>query len=358
MSIPAVSGAEEEAIEFVYNEFRKYADEVEVDRMGNVIARKVGTGGDSLRVMIPTHLDEIGLIVKYIEPNGFLRIEKVGDLLDYIFPGKRMKVIGDKGPVPGVVGVTPAHLTSVAWGGSERQTSPPVSDQFIDIGVATVKEAEELGVHVGTSVCFDSELTVLGKSKFLAGKAFDDRALVAISIETLKRLRELKHQATVYHVGTVEHEPGLRGVKTATYRVRPNIAIGLDVVIAGDSPGTETRKAPIRLGGGPSIKFMDVDLPGTGQFSHPRVRDLIAETAREKGIPIQFDVCGSGLTTDASAVQWMFDGIPSTVLSLPARYTHGPNEVVNVEDMDNMVELLTASIAKIGCAFDLRRIRA
>ena len=352
VSVPGVSGFERDVANMVKNELGKYMDTVKIDRMGNVISKKAGTNPKAPIVMVVAHTDEVGLMVKYIENNGFLRFEKVGDLTDRQFPGLKVIVHTRNGLLPGVVGVGAAHLTGIGWGGVERLSSPPVRDQFIDIGASSREEAEEMGVSVGSPIAYSSDFTRLG-DKFVCGKAFDDRVGLYIMIEAMRRLKGMKHEATICAVGAVEEEPGCRGVRTAAFQLEPDAAIGLDGACAGDYPGMELRDAPIELGRGPAIKIMDVDVPHSGMISHSKIRELLINTAVKNKIPYQLEVFGKGVTSDVSYIQWTGSGIPSCVISFPLRYAHSPFEVVNLDDLRNSVLLLTSSLASLTSKFKL-----
>ena len=349
-----LAGFEDDVITIFARELENCTDRIEIDDLGNVYGFKKGTG--ELTLMLQAHMDEIGLIVKYIEEDGFVRVEKMGDLLDYIFPGSRVVLGGKKGPLEGIVGIVAAHMVGgQTWGGEERRVSPGVEDQFIDIGASSRDEAVEMGVEIGTPVTFFSEPVRLGEH-LIAGKSMDDRALLAVIVEVMKRLKSRKHGCRVVAVGTVEEEPGCRGVRVAAERLRPDLALALDITIAGDLPGSDFRKAPISLGKGPGIKVMDVDVPHTGLITHRPLREFVIETSEKLGIPIQKEVFGSGITTDGSGIQWSGTGVPTMVLSIPARYAHSAVETLHLADMELLVELLVEIITTFPDDFDFRRV--
>jgi endoglucanase len=352
---PGVSGFEEPVAKIFRDEVEKYVDSVRIDKMGNVIATKKGAKPDGPKVMLPAHMDEIGLMVKYIEDNGFIRFDKVGDLIDYLFPGKRIFIHGEKGPVSGVVGVIPAHMIGGGtWGGPERLTSPAVKEQFIDIGARSRVEAEEMGVVVGSTVTYKAELECIGNG-FLSGKAMDDRALLYALIQAMKDLSKTEHDATIFAVGTIEEELGAHGATMTAYELEPDAAIALDLALCGDAPGMDFKVAPVRLDGGPAITVMDQDVPLTGLIAHSKMRKLLVDTAKENKIKHQFVVMSSGATTDGTWVSVSRSGVPTGVLGLPSRYAHSPVELVSIRDLNDLIKLLTKTLLRIKSKSDVSK---
>lgn len=352
---PGVSGFEDPVAKIFRDQLAEYVDSVRIDKMGNVIGTRNGVKPDAPKVMVMAHMDEIGLMVKYIEDNGFIRFDKVGDLIDYLFPGKRVTIHGEKGPVSGLVGVIPAHMIGGGtWGGPERLTSPAVKEQFIDVGARSRAEAEEMGIVVGSTVTYKAELERIGNG-FLSGKAMDDRALLYALIQTMKNLSKTKHDATILAVGTVEEEPGLHGARTTAYELEPDAAIGLDITLCGDAAGMDFKVAPLRLDGGPAIKVMDQDVPLTGLIAHSKIRKLLVETAKENKIKHQLEVFYSGLTTDATAVSVSRSGVPTGALALPSRYAHTPVELISIRDLNDLINLLTKALLRIKSKSDVSK---
>jgi len=352
---PGVSGFEDEIAKIFRDELARYVDNTRIDKMGNVIGTKNSAKADAPKVMVLAHMDEIGLMAKYIEDNGFIRFDKVGDLIDYLFPGKHVLVHGEKGPVSGVVGVIPAHMIGGGtWGGPERLTSPAVKDQFIDVGARSREEVEKMGIVVGSPVTYKAPLEYIGNG-FLSGKAMDDRALLYVIIKAMQNLSKTKHDATVLAVGTVEEEPGLRGAKTTAYDLAPDAAIGLDITLCGDAAGMDFKTAPLRLDGGPAIKVMDTDVPLTGLIAHSKIRKLLVDTAKENKIRYQLEVFSSGLTTDATAVAVSRSGVPTGALALPSRYAHTPVELISIRDLNDLIDLLTKALLRIKSKSDISK---
>ncbi|MCL6577902.1 MAG: M42 family metallopeptidase [Candidatus Bathyarchaeota archaeon] len=323
----------------VYHELEKYADSVETDNFGNVISLKKASVKDAPKVMLAGHMDEIGLIVKHIDDKGFLFFEKVGGISPRVLFSQPVVVHGKKGPVSGLINCKPPETPE------EANKIPDLKAFFIDVGAKNKAEAEKLGVRIGDSVTFERPFKVLGSGNILASKAFDDRVGVCVIIETMKKLAKEKVEANVYGVADVQEEVGCRGAQVAAYRIAPNMAIAVDITLAGDIPGVAEKDQVTKIGAGPAIKVMDEAGGGLGLISHPKVRELLVSTAEEEKIPYQMEVLPRG-STDAAAIHLTREGVPSGVISIPTRYAHS-YEILDVNDVVNAVKLLTATIKKI-----------
>ncbi|WP_423793115.1 M42 family metallopeptidase [Methanocaldococcus indicus] len=326
--LSGISGREDSVRSYMVEELKKYC-EVEVDKFGNVIA-KIGDKGK--RVMIAAHIDEIGLMVKYIDDNGFLKFTKIGGIYDPTILNQKVKVHGEKGDLIGVLGSKPPHRMKE----EERNKIIKYEDMFIDIGAECREEAIEMGVNIGTPVSFIAELNELGKNR-LTGKAFDDRVGCSILLELAKNLSKEDLNCQVYLVGTVQEEVGLKGAKVSAYKINPDLALAIDVTIAGDHPGIKKEDAPVDLGKGVVIDIADAS--GRGLIAHPEVLKLLKDTAEKYNIPYQLEV-GEGGTTDGTAIHLVREGIPTGVLSVPARYIHTPVEVIDKRDLENTYKLI------------------
>lgn len=336
---PGVAGYEMNVGKVVYRELEKCADSVETDNFGNVISLKKASVKNAPKVMLAGHMDEIGLIVKHIDDKGFLYFEKVGGVFPRTLFAHPAIVHGKKGPVYGLINCKPPETPE------EASKVPDLKAFFIDVGAKSRVEAEKLGVRIGDSVTFERPFKVLGSGNILASKAFDDRVGVCVIIEAMKRLAKEKVEANVYGVADVQEEVGCRGAQVAAYRIAPNMAIAVDITLAGDIPGVAEKDQVTKLGAGPAIKVMDEAGGGLGLISHPKVRELLVSTAEEEKIPYQMEVLPRG-STDAATIHLTREGVPSGVISIPTRYAHS-YEVLDVNDVVNAVKLLTATIKKI-----------
>ena len=351
-----VSGYEQQIAAIFRDELVGYVDGIEIDPIGNVIGTKKGASENAIKVMVETHLDEPALNVKYIEDNGFVRLDYVGLPLLQALPFERVDVNGKHGPILGVVGAPGMHVYFMEMGGPKGPDKPPrLRDLFVDIGASSRKEAEDMGVYIGAPVTFHRQLERLGDS-LVAGKALDDRALCAVTIEAIRRLKGSKHDATIYVVGAVQEEVGNRGGRTAAFRLEPDLAIILEVTIPGDYPGVEFRDFPLRVGGGACIGIKDMSWDfALGNLAHPRIIELMTKTAVEEGIPYQLENI-SGTCTDASTIMTTGKGIPCGKISVATRYTHTGSEVLSLEDLENATRLLVGCLKRIDQSFDLNHI--
>lgn len=330
---PGVSGFEEEIRKIITDELKDHVDEIEADNMGNIIAVKKGRNGK--KIMLAAHMDEIGLMVRFIDKNGFIKFSKIGGINDQMLLNQEVIIHSKKGKILGVIGAKPPHRMKPA----EKKKVLEYENMFIDIGASNREEAEEL-ISIGDPVTIKHEFSNL-RGNLVTGKAFDNRVGCYVLVEAMKRA---KTSATIYGVGTVQEEVGLKGAKTSAFKINPDMAIALDVTICGDHPGIKFEDAPAKINKGPAIILTDAS--GRGIITHPIVKKLLIEAANEEKIPYQLEVSEGG-TTDATAIHLTREGIPTGVLSVPTRYIHTPVEVASLEDIENTIKLLIAAIEKI-----------
>ncbi|KXB06141.1 hypothetical protein AKJ53_01175 [candidate division MSBL1 archaeon SCGC-AAA382F02] len=314
------SGREETIASVVKEELEKTADRVETDKFGNVTAEKKGTSDFS--IMLAAHLDEIGLAVEKTDEEGFTYPTKVGGWDPRILPSSPMK--SKEGW--GLVSKSPKELKDK----KERKKSVKFNELFI----------ESQNLSQGDFLVKDAQVAELGNPNILAGKGFDDRAGVAILIETFKRLGE-KTEANIYGVGTVQEEVGLRGAGVAAFKLDPDLAIVLEVALADDMPVGNPHIPVVELGEGPAITVKDATM-----ISHQGLNKLLIQTAEEEGIPHQLETLEHG-GTDAGRIHITREGIPSSVIGIPTRYLHSPIEVIDIRDLEKGVNLLTSVLPKL-----------
>ena len=336
-NVYGVTGREDEVASLMKKLLKPYVDEVKEDKLGNVIGTKKGEK-NAPKVMLAAHMDEIGLLVKTITKEGFLHFAKIGGIDDRILLAQKVLVFTEKGPLHGIVGSKPPHIQKE----EERKRVIPYDELFIDIGATSQEEANKMGVKVGDAICFDVKFAKI-KENTVIGKAFDDRIGCVIMIEALKRLK--KTECTIYAVGTVQEEVGLRGAATAAFGIYPDFGIALDVTISGDTPEVKETDAPIKMRKGPSITVAD-----GGMIVPRKVLRLMIDAAEENKIPYQLETGLPG-STDAARILLTRDGVPSGVISIPTRYIHSPTSLLNLEDVENAVKLLVAIIQKIPKQF-------
>lgn len=326
-----VSGHEHTLNETIINVFKEHSDQITVDKMGNIIAFKGGSpNSDNIKIMLAGHMDEIGLIVKDIEENGFIRFTRIGGIDPRTILGQEVIVHG-KEDLFGVVGSKPPHLQEP----SDQDKAIKMEDMTIDVGMS--KEKVESLVSIGDTITVNRKLINLQNNR-VAGKALDDRAGVVVMYECLKELKKLHHQADVYLVSTVQEEVSMGGALTSAYRINPDIGIAIDVGF-GTTPELNKSNS-IELGKGPGITL--------GGNIHPGLRRKLVDIAKEYSIPHQMEISPGPTGTDARAMQITRDGIPSLVLSVPLRYMHTSVEVVDLDDIKHTAKLLAFFIANIS----------
>jgi endoglucanase len=324
-----VTGRESDVRELMIRLMTPYADEIIVDKLENVIAIKKGKSV-APKIMLAAHMDEVGLMVKTITKEGFLQFTKMGGIDDRILPAQKVMVFSRKGTFPGIIGSKPPHIQKE----EERKKITTFDELFIDIGAESKEDVLALGVAVGDPIGFDIKYVHLGRDVVM-GKAFDNRAGCATMVEALKLMERL--DCTVCAVGTVQEEVGLRGAATAAFGVDPDLAIALDVTIAGDVPGVREFDTAVRMGKGPSLTISD-----SGLITHPKVLRWLLETAEEK-IPFQIETGLLG-STDAARISMTRQGIPSGNISIPTRYIHSPVGMLSLADVENCAKLTVAAI--------------
>lgn len=332
-----VAGKEEEVRSLMVKFLKPYVDEVKEDKLGNIIGIKKGKK-NAPTVMLAAHMDEIGLLVKTISKEGFLQFTKIGGIDDRILMAQNVIVYTEKGPLHGIMGSKPPHIQKE----EERRKVVGFDELFIDIGAENQEAAKKMGVRIGDPIGFDVKFARIGKD-LVIGKAFDDRVACAVMIEVMKRLG--KAECTVYAVGTVQEEVGLRGAATAAYGIYPDVGIALDVTISGDVPGVKESESSIKLKKGPALTVADY-----GLIAHPKVLKLLIAAAEESKIPYQLETGLPG-STDAARIAITREGVPCGVISVPTRYIHSPTSLLSMQDVENAVKLTVAAIKRIPKQF-------
>ena len=327
-----VSGSEGSVFRIIRRELDGCVDEIREDPMGNLVAVKKG---NDFSVMIAAHMDEIGVMVKFIDEKGFIRFITLGGWYLPSLYAQRIILHGSRGAVRGVIGGKPVHKMDE----DDRKKPIRLDDMFIDVGATSRDEAVALGIEIGTPGTIDRECVELANGR-ITGKAFDNRVGAAMLIKVLKNV---KSPLTLYGVFTVQEEVGLKGARTSAYALDPDCAIATDVTIPGDHPGIEPRDAAVEMGKGPVITI--VDASGRGLIASRTINKWLLDAARARDLPAQVEV-GTGGTTDASSIHLERGGIPSTTVSIPARYIHSPVEVVDLNDIEAGVQVLLEALRK------------
>lgn len=318
---------------------RKYLQplgELSQDKIGSLICQKSGST-EAPRVMLAGHMDEIGFMVKHITKEGFIKFLPLGGWFDQVLLGQRVVIKTRAGDVVGIIGAKPPHLLPA----DERNKVVVKKDMYIDIGASSKEEVEEAGVRLGDPIIPRADFVTLANGKTYMSKAFDDRVGTALIISALQELQGRDHPNTIFGVATVQEEVGIRGATTSVHVVDPDIAIVLESDIAGDVPGIKDEDSSIKLGAGPSVLLYDARM-----IPNLKLRDFVIDTAEELEIPIQLSSILGG-ATDGGAIHLHKTGVPTIVISVPARHIHSDSSIIHRDDYDRAVKLLVALLTRL-----------
>jgi len=344
----APSGFEELMIKYMVEKMKSYKIETEVDPLGNVMVQ-LGNPSGKPKVMILAHMDEVGLIVRKIEPDGFLRVDKIGGISESTLLGSRVVIRTEKGDfINGLVGSRSHHLVPI----EERGKQPSFDRLYVDIGCKTREEVLSLGIAVGSPITYAKHFFRNGSIVF--SPVIDNRGGCLALIKLIEILKDKKFNPSIYMVTTVEEEYNLRGVLPVARKINPDFAIDLDVAVSCDTPDLD--KTDLKLGSGPVVNMYSFHGRGTlaGVIPNPKLKKLIIDTSLKAGISIQRNVFYGGLT-DASFLRLENNGIPSIEVGFPTRYTHSPFECADLKDIGELIELLKIFIIGLPVSMDLSR---
>ncbi len=329
---PGISGYEERIQKVIKEELEKVTDEVKIDKLGNVIGIKRTDMITPKKVMIAAHMDEIGLVIKYIDDDGFLRFFQWAYDLKTLFAQK--VIVHGKKDIKGVIGSKSIHLLE----SEEREKLPKIQDLFIDVGL----EKDEVSkiVSIGDSVTLVGYFEELN-DKIIITKALDDRVGVYVMIEALKRIKDC--YVDIYAVATVQEEIGEhRGAVVSSFPIEPDIGIAIDIVAASDLPNIEKEEKSIALGQGTVIILID----SLYTISDREIVNSLKKIAEDNKIKYQIDVKMKG-GTDAGVIQRSKAGVPVCIISIPVRYTHTPIEMCHRGDIEDTIKLVTKYLEEV-----------
>jgi endoglucanase len=332
------SGFEGPVRAILSREFRTAGLEVSNDGMGSIIGVLPGPAG-SPRIMLAAHMDEVGAIVKYVTTDGMIKIHLLGGWLDQNLVDQAWTIVTDKGPVSAISGQRSPHITPA----EDRNRVTPRDDVFLDVGARSKAEVDGLGIKAGDPIVPRSEFYQMANGRYV-GKAMDDRVGCVMMLEAMSRLKTKKLNATIYFVGTVQEEIGLRGARSATALIKPDLGISVEAGIAGDHPGGRPDFTQERLGAGPVLYLADAAM-----LVNQNLRAFFERVARDKGIPVQTEITGGG-AEDAAEMQRWDSGRPSINFAVAVRYLHGHHAMVERKDIDQSIDLLTAAVAQLDQA--------
>ena len=330
---PGPSGFEEDVRRIMVRELKGSADQINYDGVGSVIAAQ---GSNGPKVMLDAHMDELGGVVRRVTPNGFLSMQMLGGWLDQALPDQRWIIIGSKGPVHAVTGIRDIHVVPT----DERTKVFPRDTLYLDVGARSAADLANLGLSPGDPVVPDSPFVAMPGGRYL-GKAWDDRVGCAVVVEALRRLKASGHPNRLYIAATVQEEIGLRGARTASDLIKPDIGIAIEGGITGDSPGRNPEETQAKLGAGPGIFLYD-----SSTLPNRKFVALVRDVAAAKKISLQSDLV-QGYGDDSAAIQATAGGVPTVNLVVPARYTHAHNGIIDRADFDRMVDLVVALIQRL-----------
>ena len=341
-SLIGVSSREEAVIRYMTQKFQTYSGDVSVDNLGNVTLRIASRKENAKKLMVFAHMDEIGFIVRKIEKNGFLRIERIGGVSTQILPGFVIELQGKKGTVKGIIG-TPAHHFIKA---GDKFSVPQVEDLYVDVGAASSEQVLEMGIDVGCFGAFESRYLEM-PNDIICGKALDDRAGLAILMRFLDMTADRKFDWDVYVVAAVQEEFNIRGIIPTVHRIQPDAMLGVDITPSCDTP--DMYYNDVALGKGPAVCYMNFHGGGTlaGVLPDKKMLEHLEKALESRGISYQKEI-SPGVITENAFTLWENQGIPVCNLSIPTRYTHTPVECVHAGDL----EKIAAAIA--GFAADLK----
>jgi putative aminopeptidase FrvX len=351
--IPGLSGYEDPVSDHVAAAFAGTRAERHVDALGNLTLTVPGTDPEAPKVMVFAHTDQMGLMVRKIEPDGFLRVERLGGVPERILPALNMVVINRRGEaVPAVVGLKAHHATPP----EEKYKVVPYDQIYLDLGVGSAEAARALGIDIGSPVTYRPEFQRLAGTR-ITGTALDDRAGCAVLMELLHTVLGTPVPATLHAVFSVQEEFNLRGAMLAAERLRPDAAISIDIMVSSDTPDLHQR-GEVVLGAGPAIGLYSFHGRGTlnGTLPHPALLDHIVESGERAGLALQRSA-HTGCLTDSSYVQLVGEGIPSIDVGYPTRYTHMPVEMADLADLEGVAVLLETTLAGMDRTFSFARRR-
>ena len=351
MLIPGLSGHEDRVRRALQKRLSAVGLDSSTDPLGNLHTH---IDGDGPRVMLFTHMDQLGFVVRKIENDGLLRLERLGGVPERALASKEVLVCVAEGrDVPGVIANKSHHATSAA----EKYTVTPYAELYVDTGHSSASAVEAAGIRIGQPVVYAPHAMELADNK-IAGTSVDDRAGCAVLLsvaETLNNQNKDRSGPPVDIAFTVQEEFNLRGAQPLAQTLQPDIAIQIDLMLATDTPDMASRGDMV-LGGGPGMSLYSFHGRGTlnGVIPHPAMVSLMETTALEQDIPLQRSA-QSGVLTDLSYVQLTGRGVAAIDMGFPMRASHSAREVCDLNDLVRLAELLSAAIAKIGAGFSLDR---
>ena len=350
MLIPGLSGHEGRVRQHLASALGDLGIESRTDRLGNLISTLAGSKG-APGVMLFAHMDQLGFVVRKIEPSGLVRVERLGGVPEKALPSQAVLFsVGQGRDLPGIIANKSHHATTQ----EEKYRVLPYAELYVDAGFDSADEICAAGIDIGTPIVYQPRVLALAGDR-IAGTSIDDRAGCAVLVEVARALKSMSKRPTVHLVFSVQEEFNLRGALPAAQTLLPDIAIQVDLLLATDTLDM-TARGDVRLGGGPAMSMYSFHGRGTlnGTIPHPALVDLFQATAKAEGMPLQRSA-HIGALTDLSYVQLVGEGVASIDVGFPLRYSHSSLEVCDLGDLEALTRLLVESIGRIDQRFSLDR---
>ncbi len=350
MLIPGLCGHEGRERSYIKKQLIDLDLTTKTDRLGNLISTVEGEN-EAPSVMLFTHMDQLGFIVRKIENDGFVRVERVGGVPERALLSQPVLFqIGEGRDRNGVIANKSHHATLP----DEKYQVVPYRELYIDTGLDSAEAVLAAGINVGTPVVYKPHVMELSDDR-IAGTAVDDRAGCAVLLEVVQRILKLEKHPTIHIVFSTQEEFNLRGAVVAAQALQPDIAIQLDLLLTGDTPDMADR-TDVTLGGGPGISLYSFHGRGTlnGTIPHPALPRLFEQAAVQSGVPLQRSA-QSGVLTETSYVQLVGEGVACIDVGFPCRYTHSSLEICDLNDLTGLADLLTNALSMIDGGFSLDR---
>lgn len=323
--LPGTPARETQVRDYIRSLIEEDADEVFTDSLGSLIARKKGHGP---KVMIAGHMDEVGLLVTQITSQGFIKFQTLGGWFSQVMLAQVWDIHTDQGIVKAISGSKPPHLIPA----NKRNEAIKIDDIYLDVGASSKEEALTFGIKPGQMITPAAAFYEMKNPKYLVSKAWDNRIGSAVVIEVLKRLKDETLDVDFYAAFNVQEEVGIRGAKTSSYMVNPDVAIAVDTGIGNDVPNGDATEQT--LGAGPQIIVYD-----KGLLPHLGLRQYVIDIAQKHDIPYQQASITVG-RTDAAMMHLSKDGALGLSLCIPTRYMHSHTSMIHTDDFEYMVELI------------------
>ncbi len=314
----------------------KAADSVKCDAYGSAWATLKGRS--KRVVMLESHVDEIGYMVRQVTKDGFLRLERVGGSDAATGRGRRLRILGDQGEVWGIIGNTAIHLRRDSLG---NEKAPKVHELWVDVGASSAEEVAKLGIRVGHPMVYEDGPMELNKSR-LVSRAIDNRIGGFILAQVMKKVAAAKTKPafTLVCLNAVQEEIGGNGATMATYRLNPDVSLCTDVTHATDTPGIDQSQAGVvTLGGGPSVTH--------GGANHPLVVERLLGVAKSRKLKVQHEASGRFTGTDTDSIFQVREGVPSALVSLPLRCMHSVVETADYGDVEETIKLMAGFVLSL-----------